>query len=149
MPTMVARVTRTVGPEVSDVAYGRTVVIDGTVEEALPRVKEALKEQGFGVLTEIDVKATMKDKLDADVDPYVILGACNPTLAHRALTAEPDIGLLLPCNVIVRTHEGRVVVSAVDPELMSEVTDHPELPAIAEEATARLDAALEKVAATG
>jgi uncharacterized protein (DUF302 family) len=125
--------------------YGRTVVIDGTVEDAIPRVKDALKEQGFGVLTEIDVKATLKEKIDADVDPYVILGACNPRLAHRALVAEPDIGLLLPCNVIVRTHDGRTLVSAVDPQLMSEVTDHPELPAIAEEATTLLDAALETI----
>jgi uncharacterized protein (DUF302 family) len=138
-----------VGSEVSDVAYGRTVVIDGTVEEAVPRVKDALKEQGFGVLTEIDVKATMKEKLDAEVDPYVILGACNPRLAYRALEAEPDIGLLLPCNVIVRTHERRTLVSALDPGLMSEVTGHSDLPAIAEEATSLLDAALEKVAAGG
>ncbi len=129
--------------------YGRTVVIDGTVEETIPRVKEALKEQGFGVLTEIDMKATLKAKLDADVEPYVILGACNPPLAYRALEAEPDIGLLLPCNVIVRAHEGRVLVSALDPGLMSTITGHPDLPAIAEEATSLLDAALEKVAASG
>jgi uncharacterized protein (DUF302 family) len=128
-------------------AYGRSVVIDGTVDDAIPRVKEALSEQGFGVLTEIDVKATLKSKLDADVAPYVILGACNPRLAHAALQAEPEIGLLLPCNVVVREHQGRVLVSAMDPQLMSEITDHPALPALAGEATLLLDAALERVAA--
>ena len=125
--------------------YGRTVIVDGSVDGVLPRVRSALKEQGFGVLTEIDVKATLKEKLGADVEPYVILGACNPGLAHRALQAEPDIGLLLPCNVIVRTHGDRVVVSAMDPSLMSEITENPELPGIAEEATKLLDAALETV----
>ncbi len=125
--------------------YGRTVIVDGSVDGVLPRVRSALKEQGFGVLTEIDVQATLKEKLGADVEPYVILGACNPGLAHRALQAEPDIGLLLPCNVIVRTHGDRVVVSAMDPSLMSEITENPELPGIAEEATKLLDAALETV----
>lgn len=128
-------------------SYGRTVIVDGTVEETIPRVKEALKEQGFGVLTEIDMRATLREKIGAEVAPYVILGACNPRLANRALQVEPDIGLLLPCNVIVREHEGRVVVSALDPQVMSEVTDHPDLPPIAEEATRALDAALERVAA--
>lgn len=128
-------------------SYGRTVIVDGTVEETIPRVKEALKEQGFGVLTEIDMQATLREKIGAEVAPYVILGACNPRLANRALQVEPDIGLLLPCNVIVREHEGRVVVSALDPQVMSEVTDHPDLPPIAEEATRALDAALERVVA--
>jgi uncharacterized protein (DUF302 family) len=131
--------------EVVGMTYGRTVIVDGSVDGVLPRVRSALKEQGFGVLTEIDVKATLKEKLGADVEPYVILGACNPGLAHRALQAEPDIGLLLPCNVIVRTHGDRVVVSAMDPGLMSEITENPELPGIAEEATKLLDAALETV----
>jgi len=128
-------------------AYGRTVIVDGTVEGTIPRVKDALKEQGFGVLTEIDVRATLKEKLDVEVAPYVILGACNPRLAYRALEAEPDIGLLLPCNVVVREHEGRVVVSAMDPQVMADVTGHPALPPIAAEATSLLDAALEQVAA--
>jgi uncharacterized protein (DUF302 family) len=131
---------------VSDVTYGRTVVVDGTVEEMIPRVKEALTAQGFGVLTEIDVEATLREKLGVEVAPYVILGACNPVLANRALAAEPEIGLLLPCNVVVRAHEGRVVVSALDPQMMSDVTGHPALPPIADEATAALDAALAAVA---
>jgi uncharacterized protein (DUF302 family) len=93
------------------------------------------------------VKATMKEKIDADVDPYVILGACNPRLAHRALTADPGIGLLLPCNVVVRAHdEGQVEVAAIDPQVMADVVDHPEVVAVADEATRLLDAALDTLA---
>ena len=125
-------------------SYGRAVLVDGSVDEVMPKVKDALKAQGFGVLTEIDVKATMKEKLDADVDPYVILGACNPRLAHRALTADPGIGLLLPCNVVVRAHEeGRVEVAAIDPQVISDMVDHPDVVAVADEATRLLDAALD------
>jgi uncharacterized protein (DUF302 family) len=127
--------------------YGRTIVIDDPVAEAVPKVKEALKAQGFGTLTEIDVQATLRDKIGAEVDPYVILGACNPRLAHRALELEPDVGLLLPCNVIVRTHGGRTVVSALDPGVIAEMADHPDLGPIAEEATRLLDAALESLSA--
>ena len=127
--------------------YGRTVLIDDPITEAVPKVKDALKAQGFGTLTEIDVQATLKEKIDADVDPYVILGACNPRLAHRALELEPDVGLLLPCNVVVRTHEGRTVVSALDPGIIAEMADHPGLKPIAEEATRLLDAALESLTA--
>jgi uncharacterized protein (DUF302 family) len=126
--------------------YGRTVLVDDPVAEAVPRVKDALKAQGFGTLTEIDVQATLKEKIGAEVEPYVILGACNPRLAHRALELEPDVGLLLPCNVIVRTHGDRTVVSALDPEIIAEMADHPELRTIAEEARALLDAALETLA---
>jgi uncharacterized protein (DUF302 family) len=122
--------------------YGRTVLLDEPVAEVIPRVKEALKAQGFGVLTEIDVQATLREKIGAETDPYVILGACNPRLAHRALELEPDVGLLLPCNVVVRTHEGRTVVSALDPGVIAELADHPDLKPIAEEATRLLDAAL-------
>ncbi len=127
--------------------YGRTVLLDEPVTEVIPRVKEALKAQGFGVLTEIDVQATLREKIGAETDPYVILGACNPRLAHRALELEPDVGLLLPCNVVVRTHEGRTVVSALDPGVIAELADHPELGPIAEEATRLLDAALESLTA--
>lgn len=125
--------------------YGRTVVVDDDVQSAISRVKDALKQQGFGVLTEIDVQATLKEKLGEEVDPYVILGACNPTLAHRALRLEPDVGLLLPCNVVVRRHENRTVVSAVDPAIIAELADHPELEEVAEEATRLLDAALDSL----
>jgi uncharacterized protein (DUF302 family) len=125
--------------------YGRTVLLDEPVTEVIPRVKEALKAQGFGVLTEIDVQATLREKIGAETAPYVILGACNPRLAHRALELEPDVGLLLPCNVVVRTHEGRTVVSALDPGVIAELADHPDLKPIAEEATRLLDAALESL----
>jgi uncharacterized protein (DUF302 family) len=127
--------------------YGRTVMIDDPVAEAVPRVKEALKAQGFGTLTEIDVQATLADKLGVDVEPYVILGACNPRLAHRALELEPDVGLLLPCNVVVRTHGDRTVVSALDPGIIADLADHPDLKPISEEATALVDAALESLTA--
>jgi len=122
-------------------------MIDDPVAEAVPRVKEALKAQGFGTLTEIDVQATLADKLGVDVEPYVILGACNPRLAHRALELEPDVGLLLPCNVVVRTHGDRTVVSALDPGIIADLADHPDLKPISDEATALVDAALESLTA--
>ena len=128
--------------------YGRTVLIDDPVAEAVPKVKAAFKEQGFGTLTEIDVQSTLKEKIGDDVEPYVILGACNPNLAHRALQLEPDVGLLLPCNVVVRPHEGRTMVSALDPGLFAELMDHPDLKPIAEEATRLIDAALDSLAQT-
>lgn len=111
-------------------------------EDAVPQVREALADQGFGILTEIDVQATMKAKLDVDVEPYLILGACNPPLAHTALTLEPSIGLLLPCNVTVRVEDGATVVQAMDPELLVTVVDKPGLQAVADEAGTRLAAAL-------
>ena len=100
---------------------GFRAVVKAPLAQAIERTKEALKGEGFGVLTTIDVKETMKQKLGVDVDPYVILGACNPTLAHRALQAEPSLGLLLPCNVTVREIDGRTEVMAVDPEMMLHV----------------------------
>lgn len=124
---------------------GIQVHLDAPYEVAVEQVTAALKEQGFGVLTEIDVKATMKKKLDVDFQKYVILGACNPPLAHRALSAEPAIGLLLPCNVIVYEDEaqGGSVVSLVNPIAMLGFVDNPALAPVAQEARTRL----EKVAA--
>ena len=111
-------------------------------EGAVAQVRELLAAQGFGILTEIDVQATMKVKLDVDVEPYLILGACNPSLAHAALTVEPSIGLLLPCNVTVRTENGVTVVQAMDPQLLVTVVAKPGLAAVADEAGGRLAAAL-------
>ncbi len=119
--------------------YGFGTALDVPFEEAVEKTTAALKTEGFGVLTTIDVKATMKEKLDLVRDPYVILGACNPGLAHRAIEAEPEIGLLLPCNVIIHEHEGKTIVSIVDPNAMLGVAPNNEaLGAVAVEASERL-----------
>lgn len=127
--------------------YGTAVTLDSPYAETVEQVREALREQGFGILTEIDVQATMREKLGEETGPYLILGACNPPLAHRAITADPSIGLLLPCNVVVRAEGGRTVVEALDPDLMVSVTGKPELEPVAAEAKARLAAALAAVEA--
>jgi uncharacterized protein (DUF302 family) len=116
--------------------------VDLPFADAVARTRDALADQGFGVLTEIDVQATMKAKLDADMDAYLILGACNPPLAHKALTAQPIVGVLLPCNVVVREDAGAVVVEAVDPVAMMSVADDPALKEVADEAAERLGAAI-------
>ena len=109
-------------------------------ETALTRAIEALKAEGFGVLTEIDVKETLKKKIGVDYPPYKILGACNPPLAYRALTAAPEVGLLLPCNVTVRQLENGVVeVAMIDPIMMMETISNPALKPVADEARARLE----------
>ena len=122
--------------------YGSTITTDLGFDETVERTRAALAEQGFGVLTEIDVQATMKAKLDVDGDPYLILGACNPPLAHRALTLEPSIGLLLPCNVVVRVEDGSTVVQAMDPQLLVDMVDKPGLKEVADDAARRLADAL-------
>ena len=119
---------------------GMTVRLHVNFETALARVTEALKAEGFGVLTEIDVKETLKKKLDVEFPPYKILGACNPSLAHRALTIAPQVGLLLPCNVTLRQLEdGTSEVSLVDPLVMLGVITNPGLKEVAEEARIRLE----------
>lgn len=119
--------------------YGFTVETAGDFDTVLARVTEALKAEGFGVLTEIDVAATLKAKLGVDKRPYRILGACNPQLAHRALEAEPDIGLLLPCNVVVREAEdGKVVVGFMDPVPVLGLVQRQELEPLGNEVRAKL-----------
>ena len=116
--------------------------LDLPVAEAIPAVKAALKEQGFGVLTEIDMAATLREKIGVEIPAQVILGACNPPLAHRSLQAEESIGLLLPCNVVVRAGEGGTVVEALDPRTMVAITENAALAEVADEAAGRLRVAL-------
>lgn len=120
--------------------YGFSVNTSGDFDSVVARVTEELAKEGFGVLTEIDVKATLKKKLDIDKRPYKILGACNPVLANQALDAEPDIGLLLPCNVVVRENEsGQVVVGFMDPLAVLGLVNRPEVEPLAKEVRAKLD----------
>ncbi|GAA3342270.1 DUF302 domain-containing protein [Amorphoplanes nipponensis] len=123
--------------------YAITARVAGSFGETVERVRAALQEQGFGVLTEIDVRATLHDKLGEQMEDYLILGACNPALAHRALGIDREIGLLLPCNVVVRGEgPGAVLVQAVDPQTMVQLSGRPALKEVADDATARLRAAL-------
>jgi len=127
-----------------DIGIGRTVAL--SYEEAVARVEEALKREGFGVLTRIDVKATMKEKLGAEIAPFVILGACNPPLAHRAIQAEPEIGLMLPCNVVVRElAPGRTRVEAINANAMAALFPKADLSAVAGEVGERLSRVIASV----
>jgi uncharacterized protein (DUF302 family) len=128
-------------------SYGYTKTLrDVSYEQALERVTAALKDEGFGVLTEIDVKATLKKKIDVDFRNYKILGACNPPLAHRALSGEPLIGLLLPCNVTVfEEDDGTINVSFIKPSEMFKIVDNPQVGPIAKEVDAKLVRAMEKL----
>lgn len=119
--------------------YGFSVTVAGSFDEVVEKVTEALKTEGFGVLTEIDVKATLKKKIDVDRLPYIILGACNPLLANQALNAEPDIGLLLPCNVVVREEDdGSITTLFMDPAAVLTLVDKEEVAKLAQQVREKL-----------
>lgn len=127
--------------------YGIRTTLNASYEEAIPKVTDALKKEGFGVLTEINVKETIKKKLDKEFPKYIILGACNPQLAYQALTLETEIGLLLPCNVIVYEKEGKTVVSAQDPEAALSIVGNDKIAPVAKEAKERLERVIRSLAA--
>ncbi|MDA8368976.1 MAG: DUF302 domain-containing protein [Nocardiopsaceae bacterium] len=125
--------------------YARSITLDLPYDQAVPRVKEAFKEHGFGTLTEIDVKATLKEKLGEDMESYIILGMCSPGLAHQALDVEREIGLLLPCNVVVRANGDSTLVQALDPHVMVSVPERQELEPVAQQATHQIQGALDSL----
>ena len=129
--------------------FGRTLAL--SFDEALAKVTAELQKEGFGVLTEIDVKATMKAKLGEDMEDYLILGACNPPLAYRAVNIDRQIGLLLPCNIVVRADpkaDGTVLIEAMDPQVLVDVTGDAELRPVADEVATKLQAAVDSLAAS-
>lgn len=125
--------------------YGFSKTVDLSFEDTINKVTEELKKEGFGVLTTIDVKDTLKNKIDVDFKKYTILGACNPPFAHKALLAEEEIGLLLPCNVIVYEKEGKSAVSFFDPSLMAKVVENEPLRSIAEEVKGKLQRVFDSI----
>jgi len=126
--------------------YGMTTSVERPFTEVVAEVREALAAQGFGVLTEIDIKSTLKNKIDVDVENQVILGACSPRHAHRALQVDPSIGLLLPCNVVIRSEGATTHVEAINPQMMVELSDADEMKAVADEVSVKLQAALDSLA---
>ena len=129
-------------------SYALRIDLERPFDEAVAMIKESLAESGFGILTEIDLKKTLKNKIDVDSEDQVILGACNPRFAYRGIQVEPSLGLLLPCNVVVRHSAGVTVVETIDPETMVTLTGNPEMEAVALEVRGGLKAALERVAAS-
>ena len=125
--------------------YGMVVTTNQSMEQAEAAIRDSLASEGFGILTEIDVAATLKEKLGVERAPYKILGACNPPLANRGLEAEEDLGLLLPCNVVVYAKGNQTVIAALEPQLMADISDNPELQDIASEARGRLQKALARL----
>jgi uncharacterized protein (DUF302 family) len=135
-------------PPERTMSYGQSVTISTPFAETVERVREELQAEGFGVLTEIDLTATMRAKLGEEIEDYVILGACNPPLAHGALTADRSIGLLLPCNVVVRAVDEGTTVEALDPQIMVQLSDSAALKGVADDASARLARVLERLGGT-
>ncbi|MFZ1671421.1 MAG: DUF302 domain-containing protein [Candidatus Nanopelagicales bacterium] len=128
-------------------AYGMSTTVDRPFDSVVTEVRSALAQQGFGVITEIDMQATLLNKLGEEIGSHVILGACSPSHAFRALQAEPGIGLLLPCNVVVRADESGTVVEVINPEMLVDLTANAEMTTVADEVTASLKAVLDTVAA--
>lgn len=124
--------------------YTLTATTAASFDETVERVRDELASEGFGVLAEIDVQATLREKLGVEEEPYVILGACNPALAHRALSAEPDLGTLLPCNVVIYRADGETHVSAIDAEKMLSIVENDELAPVAEQVRQKLGAVVER-----
>ena len=132
-------------------ALAISTTLRASFEDAVEMTRKALSDQGFGILTDINVKATFKEKLGEDMENYLILGACNPPLAHRAVNVDRKIGLLLPCNVVVRSdpaHDGTVIVDAMDPQIMVQVADEPGLREVADDAAEKLHAAIDALSQT-
>jgi uncharacterized protein (DUF302 family) len=129
-------------------SYTLTATTELGFTEAVERVRDELKAEGFGVLCEIDVQATMRDKLGVERDPYLILGACNPPLAHQALEAEPELGVLLPCNVVIYQDQGKTRIAAINPDRMLSIVDNDKLAPVAADVKARLGAVVEHAAAS-
>ncbi len=127
-------------------SYGMSTKVDRDFDSTVADVKSALAEQGFGIITEIDMQATLKAKLGVETDRQVILGACNPGFAHRSLQAEPSIGLLLPCNVVVRSADDATIVEMINPQMMVDLTGNPDVAELAREVSDRLSTALAAVA---
>ncbi|OIO19456.1 MAG: hypothetical protein CO029_04995 [Candidatus Magasanikbacteria bacterium CG_4_9_14_0_2_um_filter_41_10] len=127
-------------------SYGFTTQVSGSFSSVIKKTKQALAAEGFGVLTEIDVKATLKEKLNVDFDNYVILGACNPPFAYKALLAEPEIGLFLPCNVIVYEQKGVVHVSAINPVVAMSMVESNDLEVVALQVSEKLKKTIDRIA---
>ncbi|HEY0867213.1 MAG TPA: DUF302 domain-containing protein [Fimbriimonas sp.] len=126
-------------------SYGIGRSLDIPFEQAVAKVKEAFKEEGFGSLSEIDIQGALREKIGKEIEPYTVLGMCNPKLAHRSIQLEPEIGTLLPCNVLVRQEGGRIHVTAQNPSLFVQLTDNPAVEPIAREARERIDRALARL----
>ncbi len=126
-------------------SYALTVALESPFDTAIEQVRAALTEQGFGVITEIDMKATLHKKIGAEIDNQVILGACNPEFAHKAIQAEPSIGVLLPCNVVVRSTGETTTVEMINPQMMVDLTANPVMAGLAHEVSDRLEAAIESL----
>lgn len=129
-------------------SYALSIDLVQPFDEVVPQVKQALAANGFGIVSEIDMQKTLKEKIGVEIEPQLILGACNPRFANRALQAEPSIGLLLPCNVVVRHTAGVTVVEAINPETLVTLTENPALTALAKELTAALNASLDVLRGT-